>query len=96
MDRYRCSQCNAGPFHPGVVCTGIGRNSHSPIIIGGDNRDVDNLPEQGDAVEIWLKNERDYCMKDSPEWLAINALLVNYRMHAAYGLKLDESIEEKE
>jgi hypothetical protein len=47
-------------------------------------------PRRGDAVEAWLKAQRDeYGSKASFEWRALDEVLDTYRLHADTGTSLD-------
>jgi hypothetical protein len=53
------------------------------------------LPRRGDAVEAWLKAQRDEYYPDHGEqWSAIDDLLDEYRLHADTGTPLHEHVCE--
>lgn len=47
-------------------------------------------PRRGDAVETWLKAQRDACFGHATTYNAIDGLLDEYRLHADTGTPLDE------
>jgi hypothetical protein len=55
---------------------------------------VPHVPHRGSDVEAWIKEARDEYPKstgypESPEWLALDGLLDDYRLHADTGTPLD-------
>jgi DNA polymerase III subunit epsilon len=58
---------------------------------------VPHQPARGDAVEGWLKQQRDRHLDGygrNPEWYALDGLLDEYRLHAATGTPLGEHVCE--
>jgi len=53
----------------------------------------DSLPRRGDAVEAWLKTQRDRHPRDS-SWWVLDELLDDYRLHADTSTPLAEDVEE--
>ena len=52
-------------------------------------------PQRGDAVETWLKAQRDeYHQTTSPQWIALDEVLDTYRLHADMGEPLDGHVCE--
>lgn len=52
-------------------------------------------PRRGDAIEAWLKAQRDeYEQRSSPQWQALDDLLDTYRLHADTGTPLGEHVCE--
>jgi hypothetical protein len=52
-------------------------------------------PARGDAVETWLKAQRDELADDygpTPEWYALDRALNGYRLHADAGTPLDQPL----
>ncbi|MFC1418547.1 hypothetical protein [Streptacidiphilus cavernicola] len=52
-------------------------------------------PRRGDAVDGWLKSERDEYVPDGPTWVALDNLLDAYRLHADTGTPLGEHVCEQ-
>lgn len=48
------------------------------------------LPVRGDAVEMWLKAQRDSYDEYYPEWQALDDALDDYRLHADTGVPLGQ------
>lgn len=53
-----------------------------------------HIPARGDAVEAWLKRQRDQLLdgydSPSPEWHLLDRLLDDYRLHADTATPLDQ------
>lgn len=49
-------------------------------------------PRRGDAVEAWLKGQRDDRPADSTAWHALDIALDDYRLHADTGTSLDQQV----
>jgi hypothetical protein len=51
-------------------------------------------PQRGDAVEAWLKQQRDqygwHGTNDATRWNTLDRLLDDYRLHADTGTPLDQ------
>lgn len=62
----------------------------------GPSYDLPPLPARGDAVEAWLKAQRDQLVdgydSPSPDWYALDAVLDDYRLHADTGTPLGEHV----
>lgn len=53
------------------------------------------VPARGDAVEKWLERQRDQHSDQygvTPAWFLLDDLLDQYRLHAATGIPLDQSV----
>ncbi|MDX2794628.1 hypothetical protein [Streptomyces scabiei] len=56
---------------------------------------AETRPRRGDAVEQWLKAQRDeYEVRSSPQWGALDEVLDTYRLHADMGASLGEHVCE--
>jgi DNA polymerase-3 subunit epsilon len=59
---------------------------------------IPHQPHRGDAVEAWLKQQRDRHLDDyqapPPEWHALDALLDAYRLHADTSTPLHEHVPQ--
>lgn len=70
----------------------LGAVTHS-----GPGYDLRPLPARGDAVEAWLKTQRD-SFEDHygrlPAWYAVDGVLDRYRLHADTGTPLTEHVCE--
>lgn len=54
-----------------------------------------SVPARGDAVEAWLKQQRDeYEQSSSPQWQTLNEILDIYRLHADTRTPLHEHVCE--
>ena len=51
-------------------------------------------PQRGDAVEAWLKQQRDRCIGHASTYNAVDGLLDEYRLHADTGTPLDQHVCE--
>lgn len=53
--------------------------------------------KRGDEIEAWLKATRDKYAGYVPveEWLALDAALDDYRLHADTGTPLSETVESR-
>lgn len=51
-------------------------------------------PRVGDAVEQWLKSQRDAYHQHCPQWQALDETLDTYRLHAYTGTPLHEHVCE--
>jgi hypothetical protein len=51
---------------------------------------VDELPKRGDAIEAYLKMQRDRHSKNGLAWIALDDLLEDYRLRADTGTPLTE------
>lgn len=63
----------------------------------GPGYDLTPLPARGDAVETWLKAQRDRYADGytrDPQWEALDAVLDAYRLHADTGTPLDQHVCE--
>ena len=63
----------------------------------GPGYDTAPLPARGDAVDTWLRAQRDAHTDGytrDPEWEAIDAVLDAYRLHADTGTPLDQHVCE--
>lgn len=59
----------------------------------GPGYDLPPLPARGDAVEVWLKAQRDAHSDRygvTPAWYALDDTLDRYRLHADTGTPLDQ------
>lgn len=59
--------------------------------------DLPHQPRRGDAIEAWLKAQRDLLTDDygrTPEWQALDDVLDAYRLHADTGTPLGEHVCE--
>lgn len=52
------------------------------------------LPRRGDAVEQWLKAQRDEHPRSSHAWFMVDCVLDRYRLHADTGTPLDQHVCE--
>lgn len=52
-------------------------------------------PHRGDQTEAWLKAQRDQRSAKTDEWVVIDELLDDYRLHADTGTRLGEHICEQ-
>lgn len=63
----------------------------------GPGYDLTPLPARGDAVEQWLRTQRDQ-FEDrygrAPAWYTVDAVLDAYRLHADTGTPLTEHVCE--
>jgi hypothetical protein len=67
---------------------------------GLDNAQMWSLQEaikaqarRGDAVEAWIKRHRDEYQSGHSDWIAMDALLDDYRAHADTGTPLNEDVQ---
>lgn len=58
----------------------------------GPGYDVPPLPQRGDHVEAWLKEQRDQYPDNTTMWDALDNLLDDYRLHADTRTPLDEHV----
>ena len=76
--------------------------SHCPCLAceaepatGAPQPETQAAPRRGDAVEQWLKTQRDeYEVRSSPQWGALDEVLDTYRLHADTGTPLGEHVCE--
>jgi len=52
-------------------------------------------PRRGDAVEAWLKAQRDLCIGHASTYNAVDGLLDQYRLHADTSTPLDQHVCER-
>jgi hypothetical protein len=52
-------------------------------------------PRRGDAVETWLKAQRDEYREQTDDWFHLDELLDQYRLHADTGTPLDQHVCER-
>lgn len=52
-------------------------------------------PRRGDAVETWLKAQRDLCFGHASTYNAVDGLLDQYRLHADTDTPLDQHVCER-
>jgi hypothetical protein len=52
-------------------------------------------PRRGDQVEAWLKAHRDQRATKTDEWVVIDELLDDYRLHADTGTPLGQHVCEQ-
>jgi hypothetical protein len=63
----------------------------------GPGYDLPPVPRRGDAVEAWLRAERDQHEDHygrTPSWYAVDDVLDRYRLHADTGTALTEHVCE--
>ena len=53
------------------------------------------LPHRGAAAHHWLAGRRDQYDRDSPQWLALDAAIVDYELHAGTHTPLHQPIPEE-
>jgi hypothetical protein len=53
-----------------------------------------SIPRRGDAVEQWLKAQRDQHREQTDDWFHIDGLLDEYRLHADTGTPLHQHVCE--
>lgn len=51
-------------------------------------------PRRGDQFEQWLKQQRDQYHEPNDDWILLNELLDQYRLHADTGTPLDQHVCE--
>jgi hypothetical protein len=52
-----------------------------------------HYPRRGDAVEAWLRTNRESQAADSMAWHAIDLMLNDYRLRADYGKSISDDTE---
>lgn len=75
--------------------TALFRRLLAAVTHSGPGYDLPVLPRRGDAVEAWLKTQRDD-NRDTGRgvWTTLNDLLDLYRLHADTGTPLTEHVCE--
>ncbi|MFJ2630911.1 hypothetical protein ACIO6U_02965 [Streptomyces sp. NPDC087422] len=71
------------------------RRALAALTHSGPGYDLTPLPARGDAVETWLKGQRDeHCDQygPDPDWYALDAVLNCYRFHADTRTPLDQPL----
>ncbi|SHL73514.1 hypothetical protein [Streptomyces yunnanensis] len=108
MTEIRCARCGDtdGPFTgdgPDALCEAcarpvplsFGRRLFAALTHTGPGYDLPHKPRRGDAVEQWLKAQRDM-QRDrfgrTPAWHNLDDLLDAYRLHADTGTPLGEHV----
>jgi hypothetical protein len=82
----------------GPACACFDVNEAEPAVgprVAAEAPHTETRPQRGDAVEQWLKAQRDeYEVRSSPQWAALDEVLDTYRLHADMGAPLGEHVCE--
>jgi hypothetical protein len=84
-----------GVQHVTVGLRGLADAASGPGGVAGEPQQDETQARRGDAVEAWLKAQRDeYHQTTGPQWVALDEVLDTYRLHADTGTPLGEHVCE--